>query len=234
MEGKDPWETSYNPKTDFNWLEEMPQCIGHIEDQGDCGSCWAFSSSGLLADRFCIHTDGVFNQRFSPQEMVNCNFENFSCLGGYLTTTLDYLQVDGLVTSECQGYHSQMQSCSYECDTPDVKYGKYYCELSSLKVLTDSESIKNELRENGPMIMGLRIYEDFMNYDQGVYKYTTGDLVGGHAMKLIGFGEDASEGLFWILQNQWDKDWGQRGFIKIKAGEIGIDSVALSCIPDVE
>lgn len=82
-------------------------------------------------------------------------------------------------------------------------------------------------------MMGLRIYEDFMNYEQGVYKYTTGEFLGGHAMKLIGFGTDSKEGLFWILQNQWSTDWGEKGFIKIKAGEVGIDSIGLSCQPDL-
>lgn len=42
------------PKDEFNWLTEMPQCIGEIEDQADCGACWAFSSAGLMSDRFCI------------------------------------------------------------------------------------------------------------------------------------------------------------------------------------
>ena len=76
---------------DFSWREKMPECLGPIEDQGECGSCWAFSSSGLLADRFCIHTEGDIKTRFSPQEMVNCNYENYGCAGGYLMTSIDYL-----------------------------------------------------------------------------------------------------------------------------------------------
>lgn len=47
--------------------------------------------------------------------------------------------------------------------------------------------------------MGLQIFEDFMNYDTGVYKYTFGEIVGGHAMKLVGYGEDPEEGLYWEM-----------------------------------
>ena len=47
--------------------------------------------------------------------------------------------------------------------------------------------------------MGLQIYEDFMNYESGIYKQTAGLQVGGHAMKLIGYGYDEVEGLFWEL-----------------------------------
>jgi cathepsin B len=71
--------------------------------------------------------------------------------------------------------------------------------LGSLKVVTKTDEIKKELKENGPMMMGLRIYEDFMSYASGIYKFTFGELVGGHAMKLIGYGEDSKEGLYWVL-----------------------------------
>jgi len=60
----------------FSWREKMPECLGPIENQGDCGACWAFASAGLLADRFCIHSNGAVKTRFSAQEMVNCNYEN--------------------------------------------------------------------------------------------------------------------------------------------------------------
>ena len=49
------------------------------------------------------------------------------------------------------------------------------------------------------MLMGLTIMEDFMSYESGIYKYTVGDNIGGHAMKLIGYGEDPEEGLYWEL-----------------------------------
>jgi len=140
-----------------------------------------------------------------------------------------------LVTSDCYSYQGVAGECRYTCDSDSTAgYGKYYCELGSLKVLTNHEDIKKELKANGPMMMGLRVYEDFMSYARGVYKHTTGELVGGHAMKLIGYGVDDREGLYWIMQNQWSTDWGDRGFIKIKEGEIGIDSVALSCMPDIK
>ena len=53
--------------------------------------------------------------------------------------------------------------------------------------------------KNGPMLMGLSIYEDFMNYESGIYKYTYGQEIGGHAMKVVGYGEDPEEGLYWEL-----------------------------------
>ena len=83
------------------------------------------------------------------------------------------------------------------------------------------------------MMVGLRIYEDFMNYQSGIYKHVTGDEIGGHAMKLVGYGIDDIEGLYWVAQNQWTEEWGEKGFIRVKAGEIGLDSVAIACMPDL-
>lgn len=48
-------------------------------------------------------------------------------------------------------------------------------------------------------MVGLLIYEDFLNYAEGIYKHITGAEVGGHAMKLVGYGEDPVEGFFWIV-----------------------------------
>jgi len=50
----------------WDWREHMPECLGDIEDQEICGSCWAFSSAGMLSDRFCIHSKGQIKTRLSP------------------------------------------------------------------------------------------------------------------------------------------------------------------------
>jgi cathepsin B len=165
--------------------------------------------------------------------MVDCNFENYACAGGYLMTTIDYLQVEGVVSSKCKPYKNKSMSCEYHCEDGVTPFEKYYCSVGSLKVVSDHEKIKTELRTNGPLMMGLRVYEDFLNYESGIYKYTTGEIVGGHAMKLVGYGTDAKEGLYWVMQNQWSSDWGENGIIRIKAGEVGIDSIALGCDPDL-
>jgi hypothetical protein len=60
--------------------------------------------------------------------------------------------------------------------------------------MTTDDEIKTELRRNGPLMMGLMLYEDFLNYESGIYTQTTGDEVGGHAMKLVGYGTDAVVG----------------------------------------
>mmetsp|Transcript_31401 Transcript_31401/g.30750 ORF Transcript_31401/g.30750 Transcript_31401/m.30750 type:complete len:278 (+) Transcript_31401:146-979(+) len=221
---------------DFDWRKEMPACIQEVRDQLVCGSCYTFASAGFLSDRFCIHTNGHVNVSLSPMDMVMCSFENFGCGGGYLVPTVDFLMKEGLVTEECQPYHPADMYCTFTCASSKTKYEKYFCRQGTVVLATSPEQIKYELMTNGPMMVGLSVYEDFYNYKEGIYHFTEGMMMGGHAMKLVGWGTDTTWGLglYWICQNQWSDSWGEEGFVRIYAHEIGLDSLALACLPELE
>ena len=53
----------------------------------------------------------------------------------------------------------------------------------------------------------------------GVYTHTSGDVMGGHAVKIVGWGVDGESGLkYWKVANSWGPDWGENGFFRIKRG----------------
>ena len=83
------------------------------------------------------------------------------------------------------------------------------------------------------METGFEVYHDFFNYKSGVYQHVTGDLAGGHAVKMVGWGitDDGVE--YWICANSWGPEWGEKGFFRIKTGEGQIDSSVWGCLPDV-
>ena len=66
------------------------------------------------------------------------------------------------------------------------------------------------------------MYSDFENYAGGVYKHTTGSPVGGHAVKIVGWGEDGGVA-YWKIANSWNPYWGEKGYFRIAHGEGGID-----------
>ena len=138
----------------------------------------------------------------APQDLVACNFENFGCLGGFLVNTIDFLQTEGVATEQCMPYQDGVSQCNFKCLNSTESYTKHYCQLGSLKILTTFEDIQRELLTNGPMMVGLTVYEDFMSYGSGVYHHTAGGMMGGHAIKLIGWGHDEQDGsLYWVCQN---------------------------------
>jgi len=71
----------------------------------------------------------------------------------------------------------------------------------------------------GSVTAAFTVYEDFLNYKSGVYKHVSGSALGGHAVKIIGYGAD-----HWIVNNSWNDTWGDKGTFKIAFGECGIDS----------
>jgi len=91
--------------------------------------------------------------------------------------------------------------------------------------------------KNGPVEGTLSVYEDFLNYKSGVYHHVTGLKLGGHAIKILGWGEDEASGgtPYWLIANSWNYDWGDNGFFKILRGrgECGIESGISAGIPKV-
>lgn len=79
------------------------------------------------------------------------------------------------------------------------------------------------------------VFDDFYNYDGGVYTRTKGSkLAGGHAIKIIGWGTDSESNLpYWIVANSWGTDWGEDGFFRILRGsnECGIEAEIAAGIP---
>jgi cathepsin B len=111
----------------------------------------------------------------------------------------------------------------------DKFYGK-----SAYAVESDVQSIQNELYTNGPLEVAFEVYEDFLNYDGGIYTHQGGKLGGGHAVKLLGWGEE--NGIpYWIVANSWNTDWGEDGFFRILRGkdECGIESGVVGGLPNI-
>lgn len=78
------------------------------------------------------------------------------------------------------------------------------------------------------------VYADFLTYRSGVYQHTTGEELGGHAIKILGWGvEDGTD--YWLVANSWNEDWGDKGFFKILRGsdECGIESGIVAGIPKI-
>lgn len=69
--------------------------------------------------------------------MVNCNYENYGCLGGYLMTTIDYLMTEGNVPRDCLSYVEEREMCTYRCEDGVRPYDKYYCKVGTMTITTN-------------------------------------------------------------------------------------------------
>jgi cathepsin B len=230
-----PLKTTY-PKTQlpdsFDARQKWPQCIHPIRNQAQCGSCWAFAASEVLSDRFCIASSGSVNLVLSPQYLVSCDTSDYGCDGGYLANSWQFLQQTGIPTDSCYSYTSgggDSGDCKDTCD--DGSAIKTY-KAATVSTPGTPEQMQNELFNNGPIEVAFSVYRDFLTYTSGVYTHKTGGLLGGHAVKAIGWGVSSGTP-YWIIANSWGGSWGMSGIFWIKRGsnECGIESNVITGTP---
>ena len=193
-----------------------------------------------------------------------CKSCGFGCNGGDPLAAWRYWVRDGIVTgsnytqhSGCKPYpfppcehHSNKThfdpckhdlyptpKCEKKCidQYTERSYNedKYYGK-SAYGVSSKVEAIQKEVMTHGPVEVAFEVYEDFLNYDGGVYVHTGGKLGGGHAVKLIGWGID--QGMpYWLVVNSWNTDWGEDGLFRILRGvdECGIESGVVGGVPKI-
>lgn len=194
-------------------------CLKPIRDQAQCGSCWAFGAAETLSDNLCVmgQDAGVL----SPQDLVSCDLKNKGCNGGDLIDAWAYLANTGIVTDQCMPYtafNGTRGTCEeHGCEKFKCKAGKS-SEGSTYNFLSEASDIKWAVLNFGSAETGFYVYEDFMNYKSGVYKASTDKsnmVLGGHAVKIVGWGHDAVAGDYWTVANSWGTSWGMSGYFKI-------------------
>lgn len=94
----------------------------------------------------------------------------------------------------------------------DKQKPSYYYRIAKNETL-----IMQEIYTNGPITAGFLVFSDFLTYKEGIYKYTTGRILGGHAVKIIGWGIENGV-KYWICVNSWGPNWGENGLFRIVRG----------------
>jgi len=124
-----------------------------------------------------------------------------------------------------------VQSCPSQCSESSYKtsYNNDIHKVDSTYSLSGVENIQADILAHGPVSAAFIVYEDFPSYKSGVYVHTTGSQLGGHAVKIIGWGvEDGVP--YWTIMNSWNSKWGDNGTFKIRRGtdECGIESMGVN------
>lgn len=90
--------------------------------------------------------------------------------------------------------------------------------------VSGEEQIAQAIKEGGPVETAFTVYADFANYVSGIYHHVTGNEMGGHAVRIVGWGEENGQ-KYWKVANSWNPYWGEKGYFRIKKGgnECGIE-----------
>ena len=259
LEEKTEFKTSLEALPEsFDLREAFPECetLSEIRDQSTCGACWAFASAEVMSDRLCIHSGGKLQTRVSAAALTSCCTSCGSgCFGGYPSSCFTYWRSTGIPsgglygdTTTCYPYFfppcdDHMHKCTDYKNTPACKKS---CQDGYPKTLTEDKSygsssysvrgeanMKQEIYENGSIVGTFSVYEDFGDYSSGVYQHVTGSYLGGHAVKIIGWGVTDAGVKYWLVANSWNETWGEKGYFRILRGanECGIEGSANTGMP---
>eukprot|EP00766_Chilomastix_caulleryi_P000511 gnl/Chilomastix_caulleri/150.p1 GENE.gnl/Chilomastix_caulleri/150~~gnl/Chilomastix_caulleri/150.p1 ORF type:complete len:323 (+),score=125.56 gnl/Chilomastix_caulleri/150:93-1061(+) len=202
--------------TSFDSRTKWPVCFPPVRDQAQCGSCWAHGAVESLSWRQCIAGFSSSAMQLAPQWLVDCDRGNMGCNGGQLPSAWAFMSIFGVADESCKPYQAVNQDCTNVCDNGS-KPKLYYAAGANTFKADDLESVMYEIMTNGPIESAFSVYEDFEAYTGGIYEYTWGEYLGGHAVMIVGWGEEAGK-KYWIVQNSWGTEWGENGFFRIVRG----------------
>lgn len=197
----------------LNKTESIPDWANFMnapENQGTCGGCWAFASTGVIEGAL-QHLHGT-NIGLDLDESYLINNTCDGCDGGTAACAFSYVR-NNKIPSE-QNINS----------FPNYDNAYYNIISYNLAEPTSITSIKSALN-NSPVYASMDVYEDFSFYQGGIYKHVSGSLRGSHAVVILGYNDNER---YWICKNSWGQDWGEsinehRGYFRIAYGECGID-----------
>ena len=229
-----PVEATSFPAT-FDWRTDSRNVVTPVKDQANCGSCWAFASVGAMESKLLIEGDHN-GADLSEQFVVSCDLSNFGCEGGYMSYVYNFLTTTGTTDEYCFPYSSDMDvyvpGCEEKCTDWEDRISKisgWTGVASPLHPRRGVNNIKAAL-ENGPVCVGMDVYQCFFSYTGGVYEHVSNILLGGHAVIIVGW-EDENQ--CWIVKNSWG-NWGEGGYFRIKWGDCKIGQSAAKFHYDYE
>ena len=188
--------------------------VTDVKNQGQCGSCWAFSAVGAIEGQHALNTSQLIS--LSEQNLVDCatNYSCDGCDGGFPDDAMDYvLNNCGIDTESSYPYNADDGSCSYNKSNDGANItGVVKLPSGNMTALYDA------IANIGPISVALDAEGDFQMYSSGIFtspKCSTDML--DHAVLAIGYGVSANGNKYLMIKNSWGADWGMDGYIYFSA-----------------
>ena len=179
-----------------------------VKNQGQCGSCWSFSTTGSLEGRYQIAGNKLTS--FSEQQLVDCSKAegNQGCNGGLMDDAFTYLEKNKIETEADYGYTARDGTCKYDA-TKGVTGDKSFHDVTP----KDPVALKTAL-QGGPVSVAIDAGGlNFQLYFGGIMKHFCGTSL-DHGVLVVGYGTEGSTD-YWILKNSWGAGWGEKGYFRI-------------------
>lgn len=203
-----------------DWREKG--AVNEVQNQGQCGSCWAFSAVGAMEGAHFVKTGELV--KLSEQQCVDCDDQSKGCNGGLQASCFEYAELDSMVPETEYPYSGFADTCFVPYD------GKIKVQ-SYTNVPKNSVSALKEAIAKQPVAVTVDAAAyPFMHYIKGIVTDKTCGTSLDHAVIAVGYGTENGTD-YYIVRNSWGDHWGESGYIRIAAvdgeGICGIQKMSL-------
>ena len=191
--------------TAIDWRDKG--AVTPVKNQGQCGSCWAFSATGSMEGaHFLKHAE---LPSLSEQQLVDCATKegNEGCNGGLMDYAFEYAKANMMDVEGDYPYTARDGHCKAKGTIP---------KLSGYQDVTSEDPVAlSKALEAGPVSVAVDGASlAFQFYFGGVVKHFCGTSL-DHGVLLVGQGTEGSTD-YWIIKNSWGASWGEKGYIRVK------------------
>jgi len=215
---------------EFDWREHG--AVTPVKNQGQCGSCWAFSVTGNVEGQWFLKHGKLLS--LSEQELVDCDKRDEGCGGGYMTQAYEAIEeLGGLESEDEYPYEAENESCKFN------KSETVATVTSSVNITTNETQIAQWLYKNGPISIGINAnaMQFYMGGVSHPFKFLCSKEQLDHGVLLVGFGVHRSTIRhkilpYWLIKNSWGPHWGEKGYYRVYRGDgtCGVNQMCSSAI----
>lgn len=213
-------DSSIEIPTSVDWRSKG--AVTPVKNQGQCGSCWSFSTTGSLEGLHFIKTNSLLS--FSEQQLVDCSqsYGNDGCDGGLMDYAFEYVAAKGIELESTYPYTAEDGTCQYVASKTVYK-NKAYTDVKTNSPVALETAIAQQ-----PVSVAVEADQSaWQLYSSGVILPSHCGTQLDHGVLAVGYGSADGKDVY-IVKNSWGADWGLKGYVYLErtkangAGTCGI------------
>jgi len=201
-----------NAGQSIDW--RLKGAVTPVKNQGQCGSCWAFSTTGGIEGQWKLAGHPLVS--LSEQLLVSCDTIDSGCNGGLMDDAMDWIVTDnkGNLVSEASYPYTSGSGVAPACDR---KNNKDVAKITGHKNLPHNEAdMAAWVYAHGPLSIGVDA-TSWQTYTSGIMTNCISQQL-DHGVLIVGF-DTLNKPPYWIIKNSWAASWGEKGYIRVEYGK---------------